>query len=65
LPEWIDPALRERHGWPAWADAVRRAHASESEADLSPTTPAHERLGYDEIFASRLAVALVRARRHR
>ena len=19
LPEWIDPALRERRGWPAWA----------------------------------------------
>ena len=65
LPEWIDPALRERRGWPAWADAVRRAHAPEAEADLLPTTPARERLAYDEIFASQLAVALVRARRHR
>ena len=65
LPEWIDPALRERHGWPAWADAVRRAHAPEAEADLLPTTRARERLAYDEIFASQLAVALVRARRHR
>ena len=35
------------------------------EADLSPTTPARERLAYDEIFASQLAVALARARRHR
>ena len=65
LPEWIDPALRERRGWPAWTDAVRRAHAPESEADLSPATPARERLAYDEIFASQLAVALVRARRRR
>ena len=65
LPEWIDPALRERRGWPAWGDAVRRAHAPEAEADLSPTTPARQRLAYDEIFASQLAVALVRARRHR
>ncbi|HEX9534997.1 MAG TPA: ATP-dependent DNA helicase RecG [Stellaceae bacterium] len=65
LPEWIDPALRERRGWPAWGDAVRRAHAPEAEADLSPTTAARERLAYDEIFASQLAVALVRARRHR
>jgi len=65
LPEWIDPALRERRGWPAWEGAVRRAHAPEAEADLSPTTAARERLAYDEIFASQLAVALVRARRHR
>jgi ATP-dependent DNA helicase RecG len=65
LPEWIDPALRERRGWPAWDDGVRRAHAPEAEADLLPTTPARERLAYDEIFASQLAVSLVRARRHR
>jgi ATP-dependent DNA helicase RecG len=65
LPEWIDPALRERRGWPAWADAVRRAHSPEAEADLSPSHPARERLAYDEILASQLAVALARARRHR
>jgi ATP-dependent DNA helicase RecG len=65
LPEWIDPALRERRGWPLWDAALRRAHAPENEADLSPTTAARERLAYDEIFASQLAVALARARRHR
>jgi ATP-dependent DNA helicase RecG len=65
LPEWIDPALRERRGWPAWAEAVRLAHTPEAEADLLPTTPIRERLAYDEIFASQLAVGLVRARRHR
>src|SRR5260370_17807467 len=43
LPEWIDPALRERRGWPAWGDAVRRAHAPETEADLSPTPAAPPR----------------------
>ena len=64
-PEWIDPALRARRGWPVWADAVHQAHVPEGEADLSPTTPARERLAYDEIFASQLAVALARARRHR
>ncbi len=65
LPEWIDPALQERRGWPAWGDAVRRVHAPEAEADLSPSQPARERLAYDEILASQLAVALARARRHR
>jgi ATP-dependent DNA helicase RecG len=65
LPEWIDATLRERRGWPLWTEAVRTAHAPETEADLLPTTPARERLAYDEIFASQLAVALARARRHR
>jgi len=65
LPEWIDSALRERRGWPGWGEAIRQVHAPETEADLSPTTPARERLAYDEILASQLAVALVRARRHR
>jgi ATP-dependent DNA helicase RecG len=65
LPEWIDPALRERRSWPEWGEAVRQAHAPGAEADLLPTTPARERLAYDEILASQLAVALARARRHR
>jgi ATP-dependent DNA helicase RecG len=65
LPEWIDRALAERRVWPSWADAVHRVHSPTGEADLSPTGSARERLAYDEVFASQLAVALVRARRHR
>jgi ATP-dependent DNA helicase RecG len=65
LPEWIDPALGERRLWPPWAEAVRRVHSPAAESDLSPTDPARERLAYDEVFASQLAVALVRARRRR
>jgi len=65
LPEWIDPALPGRRLWPAWAEAVCRVHSPTAEPDLSPTDPARERLAYDEVFASQLAVALVRARRHR
>ena len=65
LPEWIDPSLRERRGWPGWADALRRAHMPGAEPELSPSDPARERLAYDEVFASQLAVALVRARRQR
>jgi ATP-dependent DNA helicase RecG len=65
LPEWIDPGLKRQRGWPGWAEALRQAHAPAGEADLAPATPARERLAYDEVFASQLAVALVRARRQR
>ncbi len=65
LPEWLDPALCARRHWPGWNDAIAAVHAPQSDADLAPTTPARERLAYDEILASQLAVALVRARRRR
>jgi ATP-dependent DNA helicase RecG len=65
LPEWLDPALRQRRHWPAWGEAIAAVHNPQSEADLSPEHPARERLAYDEILASQLAVALVRARRRR
>ena len=65
LPEWLDPALRARRHWPAWREALASAHSPKNEADLAPSTPARERLAYDEILASQLAVALVRARRRR
>jgi ATP-dependent DNA helicase RecG len=65
LPEWLDPAWRARRHWPGWHEAIASVHAPAAEEDLSPETPARERLAYDEILASQLAVALVRARRRR
>src|SRR5712671_2169874 len=65
LAEWLDPALRARRHWPGWHEALAAVHSPRSEADLAPSTPARERLAYDEILASQLAVALVRARRRR
>ncbi len=65
LPEWIDRGLMQQRGWPSWNEAIAAVHEPQSEADLSPETRVRERLAYDEIFASQLAVALVRARRQR
>jgi ATP-dependent DNA helicase RecG len=65
LPEWIDGPLRQQRQWPSWNEAIAAVHTPQSEADLAPATPVRERLAYDEIFASQLAVALVRARRKR
>ncbi|PEQ11776.1 ATP-dependent DNA helicase RecG [Novosphingobium sp. PC22D] len=54
LPEWIEPGLVERMGWPAWAEALRLAHAGKHEAAL-------DRLAFDELLANSLALMLVRA----
>ena len=54
LPEWIEPSLLARKQWPAWRDALARAHADPADAQ------ARERLAYDEIFAGQLALMLVR-----
>jgi ATP-dependent DNA helicase RecG len=65
LPEWIEPSLVQREGWPGWKAALASAHAPRAEADLSPTTPARRRLAYDELLANQLAVALVRLKQRK
>ncbi len=65
FPEWVDPARREARGWPASNAALHPVHAPAAEADLSPADPARRRFAYDEILASQLAGALVRAPRRR
>ena len=54
LPEWIDGGLKERRGWPDWREALARIHADPADA------VARARLGYDEVFANQVAMALVR-----
>jgi ATP-dependent DNA helicase RecG len=54
LAEWIDAPLLASRGWPAWREAVERAHASPRDE------AARDRLAYDEIFASQVALMLIR-----
>ncbi|MCF1709995.1 ATP-dependent DNA helicase RecG [Tabrizicola sp. J26] len=61
LPEWIDPALKTREGWPDWQAAVRATHAPEGAGDLAPTAAARQRLAYDELFAHQVTLALARS----
>ena len=65
LPEWADPHVMKRHAWPAWAEAVKRAHNPTGVADLDPASPARQRLAYDELLANQLALALVRQHNRR
>jgi ATP-dependent DNA helicase RecG len=52
LPEWIEPSVLARQGWPDWRAALLAAHAVEGGRD---------RLAYDELLANQLALLLVRA----
>ncbi len=54
LPEWIEPTLLAKAGWPVWAAALKAAHHGEDAA-------ARDRLAYDELLANSLALMLVRA----
>ncbi|CAH2604616.1 ATP-dependent DNA helicase RecG [Rhodovastum atsumiense] len=58
LPEWHDPALLRREGWPDFAAALRMLHAPE----VPPPPAARRRLAYDELLAGQLALAFVRRR---
>ncbi len=60
LPEWIDPGLKAREGWPDWHAAVTAAHAPPDAGALAATHPARARLAYDEFFAHQLTLSLAR-----
>jgi ATP-dependent DNA helicase RecG len=53
MPEWIEPGLAGRMGWPAWREALVEAHKGANAA-------ARDRLAYDELLANALALMLVR-----
>jgi ATP-dependent DNA helicase RecG len=60
LQEWIDPSLRAREGWPVFKSALETSHNPMSVNELTPTSPARQRLAYDELFAHQVTLALAR-----
>ena len=65
LDEWIDPAYLAQQHWRGWGDALRAAHAPDSEAALEALNLDRARLAFDELLANQLAIALVRAHQKR
>jgi len=61
LPEWQDPAWLARQNWPSWRAALLAVHRPDDAGALNPDGPARRRLAYDELLATQLALALVRA----
>jgi ATP-dependent DNA helicase RecG len=61
LPEWHDPSILDRRGWPGFGEALRALHAPVEIPDEKPA----ERLAYDELLARQISFAIVRSRRHK
>ncbi|MBV9519434.1 MAG: ATP-dependent DNA helicase RecG, partial [Hyphomicrobiales bacterium] len=61
LPEWQDAAFQRRAGYPPFDEALRLLHHPREPTDVELPSPARRRLAYDELLASQLALALVRA----
>lgn len=65
LPEWIDPKILRRCGFPSLEQALRRVHVPLELTDTLPEGPFWSRLAFDELLAGQLALALVRAQLRR
>ncbi len=58
--EWLDASLVEAEGWPTFTRALNLLHRPQAPGDIALWPKARERLGFDEVFSSQLAIALVR-----
>lgn len=65
LPEWLPAELVGARAWPSWMAAIRAAHRPANAAALAPGAPARQRLAFDELLASQLALQLMRQARIR
>jgi ATP-dependent DNA helicase RecG len=62
LPEWHDRKALATPSPPSFAEALRDVHHPQTPQAIAPETPARRRLGYDELLASQLALALMRSK---
>jgi len=58
--EWLDGNYLAAREWPSFEEALRLLHRPRTIADIALWPKARERLSFDEVFASQLAIALVR-----
>ncbi len=61
LDEWIEPSVLKQSEWPDFGTALQAAHAPNSEQDVQATTPARQRLAYDEFLAHQVTKAIARS----
>lgn len=57
-PEWLPAAATAQ--WPSFYAALTQLHNPTSATDILPTTPARERLAFDEFYAHQLVLTFAR-----
>lgn len=60
--EWINPSVIEREKWPSFKTALETVHLPINANHFGPESAGFQRLAYDELLASQLALALTRAK---
>ncbi|MDX3808556.1 MAG: DEAD/DEAH box helicase, partial [Bosea sp. (in: a-proteobacteria)] len=60
MPEWQDPAFLAKSDFPSFHAAVEALHHPVDRKAAEGDTVARRRIGYDELLASQIALALVR-----
>ncbi len=65
LPEWLDPAFAQARNLQSFNEALALSPLPKSPGDIAADAPARMRLAFDELLASQLALAMVRAQMRR
>ncbi len=60
IRDWIDPRLKTAQKWPDFRAALDLIHRPLGDGDIQEASRARKRLAYDELFASQLAIAVMR-----
>jgi ATP-dependent DNA helicase RecG len=61
LPEWQDVAWLKAQAWIGFRQSLASLHSPQTPQAVALDAPARQRLAYDELLASQLALAMVRA----
>lgn len=60
LDEWQNAEWLKKNNWPDFQTALKSIHRPNEIEDISASSPARQRLAYDELLAKQLSLALVR-----
>ncbi len=65
LPEWQDASVLRQQGWSDFASCIKTLHKPVDIHDTLPISHIRQRLAYDELLASQLAIVIVRSQMRR
>lgn len=65
LPEWQDGTWLSKNGWQSFLSSLKKVHYPTHPEVISASSPYMQRLAYDELLASQLALFIVRGRQRR